>query len=112
MSELGVDDIAVVAISKGPDRNAGREQFHIDGREPFTLPYDSASCIFCSACVMRRTVLRLAATAHAAPNRPLQTPLIRYQVSGQNVKALLAHFGSAKAISRAGVRDLTAVEGI
>ena len=113
MSELGVDDIAVVAISKGPDRNAGREQFHIDGREPFTLPYDSASMHFLQR--LRDEAHRFAIGSHRArrTRQAFTNPLD--QISGigaKRKKALLAHFGSAKAISRAGVRDLTAVEGI
>ena len=46
LDELAVSDLQVVAISKGPDRHAGREQFHIRGRPSFTLPPDSAAMHF------------------------------------------------------------------
>ena len=46
LDDLGLDDLAVVAISKGPDRHAGREQFHVRDKPSFTLPQDSAAMHF------------------------------------------------------------------
>ena len=58
---IGLED-PLVAIAKGPDRNAGREEFHQPGHESFTLPHNAPSCIICNACVMKPTVLPSAHT--------------------------------------------------
>lgn len=113
MSQLGVDDIAVVAISKGPDRNAGREQFHIEGRDMFTLPPDSPAMHFLQR--LRDEAHRFAIGSHRArrTKQAFTNPLDNLPgIGAKRKKALLEHFGSAKAVSRAGVRDLQSVEGI
>jgi len=113
MSELGVDDIAVVAISKGPDRNAGREQFHIQDKESFTLPQNSPAMHFLQR--LRDEAHRFAIGSHRArrTKQNFANPLDNLPgIGAKRKKALLAHFGSAKAVSRAGVRDLQSVEGI
>ena len=113
MRELGVDDITVVGISKGPDRNAGREQFHIEGREIFTLPHDSAAMHFLQR--LRDEAHRYAIGSHRArrTKTTLTNPLDSVPgIGAKRKKALLAHFGSARAVSRADKRDLAAVDGI
>ena len=113
MDELSLDDIAVVAISKGPDRNAGKEQFHIRGQDSFTLPMDSPSMHFLQR--LRDESHRFAIGTHRAKRtkQALTSPLDTVPgIGAKRKKALLTHFGSARAVSRAGVRDLAAVEGI
>ena len=113
MDALGLDDIAVVAISKGPDRNAGKEQFHIRGQNSFTLPMDSPSMHFLQR--LRDESHRFAIGTHRAKRtkQALTSPLDNVPgIGAKRKKALLTHFGSARAVSRAGVRDLAAVEGI
>jgi excinuclease ABC subunit C len=113
MDDLGITDIAVVAISKGPDRNAGREQFHIRGRTSFTLPPHSSAMHFLQR--LRDESHRYAIGTHRAKRQKseLTSPLDAVPGIGpKRKKALLAHFGSARAVSAAGLKDLEAVEGI
>ena len=65
LQDLGVNDVKLVAIAKGPDRDAGREWFHTDGAEPFQLPRATRCCISCSGCATRRTALPSPRTAPA-----------------------------------------------
>ncbi len=113
MDELGITDIDVVAISKGPDRNAGREQFHIRGRPSFTLPPHSSAMHFLQR--LRDESHRYAIGSHRAKRQKteLTSPLDAVPGIGpKRKKALLAHFGSARAVAAAGLTDLEAVEGI
>ena len=113
MDDLGVADIAVVAISKGPDRNAGREQFHMRGRDSFTLSPQASAMHFLQR--LRDEAHRYAIGTHRARRQKseLTSPLDGVPGIGpRRKKALLAHFGSARAVSAAGLQDLEAVEGI
>lgn len=113
MAELHLDDIMVVGVSKGPDRNAGREQFHIDGRESFTLPPDDPAMHFLQR--LRDESHRFAIGAHRTrrTKAALKNPLDEIAGIGpKRKKALLAHFGSARSIARAAISDLMVVEGI
>ncbi|MGC6516414.1 MAG: excinuclease ABC subunit UvrC [Candidatus Puniceispirillaceae bacterium] len=113
MRELDLDDIMVVGVSKGPDRNAGREQFHIDGKEAFTLPQDSPAMHFLQR--LRDESHRFAIGAHRLrrTKSSLKSPLDDIEgVGPKRKKALLAHFGSARSVSRAAIADLKAVDGI
>ena len=113
MDELGLDDICVVAISKGPDRNAGREQFHIRGKESFTLPQSDQVMHYLQR--LRDEAHRYAIGSHRArrTKQSFQNPLDGVPgIGAKRKKALLAHFGSARAVARAGVRDLQAVDGV
>ena len=113
LQELGVDDIMAVGVSKGPDRNAGREQFHIDGREAFTLPPDSPAMHFLQR--LRDESHRFAIGTHRAKRTKaaLKNPIDEIPGIGpKRKKALLAHFGSARSIQRAAIADLMVVEGI
>ena len=113
MDDLGVSDIAVVAISKGPDRNAGREQFHMPGRETFTLPPNASAMHFLQR--LRDEAHRYAIGTHRAKRQKaeLTSPLDGVPGIGpKRKKALLAHFGSARAVAAAGLEDLASVDGI
>jgi excinuclease ABC subunit C len=113
LDDLGLVDLNVVAISKGPDRHAGREQFHIRGRASFTLAPDSAAMHFLQR--LRDESHRYAIGTHRAKRTKTEftNPLDAVPGIGpKRKKALLAHFGSARAVSAAGLSDLEAVEGI
>ena len=113
MDDLGITDIAVVAISKGPDRNAGREQFHIRDKASFSLPPHSSAMHFLQR--LRDESHRYAIGTHRAKRQKTQLTSPLDSVPGvgpKRKKALLAHFGSARAVSAAGLKDLEAVEGI
>ena len=113
LRELNLDDIVTVGVSKGPDRNAGREQFHIEGKDSFTLPPDSPSMHFLQR--LRDESHRFAIGAHRTrrTNASLKSPLDEIEGIGpKRKKALLAHFGSARSVSRAAIADLMMVEGI
>jgi len=113
LDELAVSDLQVVAISKGPDRHAGREQFHIRGRPSFTLPPDSAAMHFLQR--LRDEAHRYAIGTHRNKRAKAEftNPLDAVPGIGpKRKKALLAHFGSARAVAAAGLTDLQAVDGI
>ncbi|MEK9677784.1 MAG: excinuclease ABC subunit UvrC [Rhodospirillaceae bacterium] len=111
--ELGVTDVAVASIAKGPDRNAGRERLFLPGREPFSL--DSRDPVLYFLQRLRDEAHRFAIGTHRArrSKNMERSPLDEIQgVGGARKKALLHHFGSARAVSQAGLTDLEVVEGI
>lgn len=114
LQELGVwEDLTVVAIAKGPDRNAGREQFFMEGREPFQLPINDPVLHYLQR--LRDEVHRFAIGAHRKRRTMDITKNPLDEIAGIGAarkRALLHHFGSAKAIKSAGVEDLLKVEGI
>ncbi len=113
LAELGVDDIAVVGVAKGVDRDAGKEEFHRPGQRPFALPHTDPVLYFVQR--LRDEAHRWAIGAHRAKRAKAvsATPLDDVPgVGAARKRALLAHFGSAKAVARAGVEDLQAVTGI
>ena len=113
MSELGVDDIAMVGVAKGIDRDAGKEEFHRPGERPFALQRNDPVLYFIQR--LRDEAHRWAIGAHRAKRAKAVsvTPLDDIPGIGATRKrALLQHFGSAKAVARAGVEDLQAVDGI
>ncbi len=113
MADMGVSDIAVVAIAKGPDRNAGRETFFIPGRDPFQLPVNDPVLYFLQR--LRDEAHRFAITSHRAKRSRAISANPLDEVAGigaRRKKALLLHFGSAKAVAEAGVTDLQKVDGI
>lgn len=113
MRDLGINDVTVISIAKGPDRNAGRERFFMPGRPPFSLPEKSPVLFYLQR--LRDEAHRFAIGSHRA-RRAKQThenPLDNVPgVGAARKRALLHHFGSAKAVSRAGLSDLESVEGI
>ncbi|MCU0827133.1 MAG: excinuclease ABC subunit UvrC [Tabrizicola sp.] len=113
MSELGVEDIAMVGVAKGIDRDAGKEEFHRPGERPFALQRNDPVLYFIQR--LRDEAHRWAIGAHRAKRAKAvsATPLDDIPGIGATRKrALLQHFGSAKAVARAGVADLQAVDGI
>ena len=113
MDEFGLDDICVVAVSKGPNRNAGCEQFHMRGKKSFTLPHSDQVMHYLQR--LRDEAHRYAIGSHRARRnrQSLKNPLDNVPGIGAiRKKALLAHFGSARAVARAGARDLQAVDGV
>ncbi len=113
LDELGLSEIRVAAISKGPDRNAGRERIHLRGREPMLLdPRDPV--LYCIQ-RLRDEAHRFAIGAHRAKRKKAITASPLDEIPGigpARKRALLKHFGSAKAVSRAGIADLEGVGGI
>jgi excinuclease ABC subunit C len=113
MADLGVDDIAVVGVAKGPDRDAGLERFFIDGRTPFMLEPKSPVLYYLQR--LRDEAHRYAIGAHRT-RRAIdmkKNPLDEIDGVGPGRKRALLHaFGSAKGVSRASVEDLTKVEGV
>jgi excinuclease ABC subunit C len=110
---LGIDDIAFVGVAKGIDRDAGKEEFHRPGRPPFALRHNDPVLYFVQR--LRDEAHRWAIGAHRAKRAKsvAATPLDEVPgVGAARKRALLAHFGSAKAVARAGVEDLKAVDGI
>lgn len=114
LTELGIaDDLCVVAIAKGPDRNAGKEQFFIAGREPFQLPHADATLHYLQR--LRDEAHRFVIGAQRTRRKMAVGTSPLDEIAGigpRKKKALLAYFGSAKGVSRAGVDDLMKVEGI
>ena len=113
LAEMGVEDVALIGVAKGIDRDAGKEEFHREGLPPMALPRNDPVLYFVQR--LRDEAHRWANGAHVAKRAKAvsATPLDEIPGVGAGRKrALLAHFGSAKAVSRAGVPDLMAVEGI
>jgi excinuclease ABC subunit C len=113
LEEMGVEDVALAGVAKGLDRDAGKEEFHRPGQRPFALPHRDPTLYFIQR--LRDEAHRFAIGAHRAKRAraTTQTPLDDAPGIGPARKrALLAHFGSAKAVARAGVEDLKAVEGV
>ena len=113
LAEMGVEDVALIGVAKGIDRDAGKEEFHRDGLPPMALPRNDPVLYFIQR--MRDEAHRWANGAHRAKRAKAvsATPLDEIPgVGAARKRALLAHFGSAKAVARAGVSDLMAVDGI
>ena len=113
-ADLGISDIALIGVAKGPDRDAGREHFHIPGRDrPILLEAKDPVLYFIQR--LRDEAHRFAIGAHRAKRSKALSanPLDDIDGIGPTRKrALLKHFGSAKAVSRAGIADLKAVDGV
>ena len=113
LDDLGVSDVTLVAIAKGPDRDAGREWFHMTGREPFQLPPRDPVLYFLQR--LRDEAHRFAITTHrAGRSRALVTSELD-EIAGigpGRKRALLNHFGSARGVKQAGLHDLEAAPGI
>ncbi|MBK18734.1 MAG: excinuclease ABC subunit C [Rhodospirillaceae bacterium] len=113
MEELAVDDIPVVAIAKGPDRDAGRERFFMVDRPSFMLKPNDPVLYFLQR--LRDEAHRFAIGSHRVRRKKAigESPLDEIVGVGANRKrALLHHFGSARSVGDAGVADLEAVKGI
>ena len=113
MTELGLEDIPIVAIAKGPDRDAGREWFFTQGRAPFQLAPRDPVLYFLQR--LRDEAHRFAITTHrAGRSKKLVTSELDEipGIGAARKKALLAHFGAAREVKGAGLKDLEAVAGI
>ncbi len=113
LADLGVSDVPLVGIAKGPDRDAGREWFHMDGREPFQLPPRDPVLYFLQR--LRDEAHRFAITTHRAGRSKNLTRSELDEVPGIGAarkRALLNHFGSARGVKQAGLSDLEAAPGI
>ncbi|HLJ71248.1 MAG TPA: excinuclease ABC subunit UvrC [Roseiarcus sp.] len=110
---LRIEGPRLVAIAKGPDRNAGRETFFIPGREPFRLPSRDPALYFVQR--LRDEAHRFAIGTHRAKRKRefVKSPLDEIPGIGPARKrALLNAFGTAKAVARAGLADLEKVAGV
>jgi excinuclease ABC subunit C len=112
-ADLGVEDVALAAISKGPDRDAGREHFYLPGKEPFRL--DPKSPVLYYLQRLRDEAHRFVIGGHRKKRSAAigANPLDEIAGVGAGRKrALLQHFGSARAVAGASLADLSAVDGV
>jgi len=113
MTDLGIKGVQIVSIAKGPDRDAGREHFFMEGRAPFQLEFKSPVLFYLQR--LRDEAHRFAIGTHRAKRGKAMTasPLDDIEGIGPSRKrALLNHFGSGRAVTRAGLSDLESVKGI
>ena len=113
LADLGLHDVKLVAIAKGPDRDAGREWFHTTDGAPFQMPPRDPALYFLQR--IRDETHRFAITTHRAGR---SKALVRSEldeiagVGAARKRALLNHFGSARGVKQAGLVDLEAAPGI
>ncbi len=114
LADLGLQEICVVGVAKGPERDAGREHFHIaGGKRPLMLEPRDPVLYFVQR--LRDEAHRFAIGTHRAKRAKALSANPLDEIDGigpRRRRALLKHFGSAKAVSRAGVEDLKVVDGI
>ena len=113
LEEAGVHDVPVVAVSKGPDRNAGRETFHLPGGRELNFPPNSALLFYLQR--LRDEAHRFAIGAHRAKRAKSFTASPLDEVPGigpGRKRALLMHFGTGRAVRNAALQDLEQAPGI
>jgi excinuclease ABC subunit C len=113
LAALGIDDVPLVAVAKGPDRDAGRETFHRPGQPAFRLPPRDPVLYFLQR--LRDEAHRFAIGSHRARRRRDIREAGLQEIAGigpTRKRALLRHFGTLKAIERASIADLTEVPGV
>jgi excinuclease ABC subunit C len=113
LEALGLDDIPVVGVAKGPDRDAGLERFFIPGRAPFMLEPKSPVLYYLQR--LRDEAHRFAIGAHRAKRKAemAKNPLDEIDGVGPSRKRALLHaFGSARGVARASAADLIKVDGV
>ena len=113
LTELGVTDVKLIAIAKGPDRDAGREWFYTAGMEPFQLPPRDPVLYFLQR--LRDEAHRFAITTHRAGRSKAIRVSELDEIAGVGAarkRALLNHFGSSRGVKMAGLGDLEAAPGI
>jgi len=113
MNDLGLLDIPLLSIAKGPDRNAGREDFYLPGKPPFKLPAGDSLLYFLQR--LRDESHRFAIGSHRQQRAKNMHKSILDGLPGigpHRKKALLLHFGSARSVEAAGLSDLEKVPGI
>lgn len=114
LDDMGVTDrIALIGVAKGVDRDAGRERFFMPGRKDFSLPPRDPVLYFIQR--LRDEAHRFAIGSHRARRKKemIRNPLDEIAGIGPSRKrALLHHFGTAKAVARAAAEDIAKVDGI
>jgi excinuclease ABC subunit C len=113
LEDAGVHDVPVVAVSKGPDRNAGREIFHMPGGREISLPPNSALLFYLQR--LRDEAHRFAIGTHRQKRAKSMTTSSLDEVPGigpNRKRALLMHFGTARAVKGAALEDLERAPGI
>jgi excinuclease ABC subunit C len=112
-AELGIEGVRLAAIAKGPDRNAGRETFFVEGRDPFKLAPRDPALYFVQR--LRDEAHRFAIGTHRAKRKRefVKSPLDEIPGVGPARKRALLHaFGTAKAVASAGLADLEKTPGV
>ncbi len=113
LTDIGVTDVPLVAIAKGRDRDAGRETFFMTGRAPIRLPPRDPALYFVQR--LRDEAHRFAIGTHRAKRKREMTASPLDEIPGigpSRKRALLHHFGTVKAIQRAGLEDLMRIPGV
>ncbi len=113
LETLGVEDVPMVGVAKGVDRDHGKEDFYIPGRSVFALQRNDPVLYFVQR--MRDEAHRFAIGTHRAKRTKAISANPLDEIAGigaSRKRALLAHFGSAKAVAQANLADLKAVDGI
>lgn len=113
LKDFDLSGITIIAISKGPDRNAGKEFYHIVGRESFSLPYQSPIAFYMQN--LRDESHRFAIGTHRKKRAKSISKSRLDEVEGIGAKRkhdLLNYFGSVEEISQASVKDIEKVEGV
>ncbi len=113
LGELGVNDVPIVGVAKGPDRNAGREVFHLPGGREVTLPPNSGLLFYLQR--LRDEAHRFAIGTHRQKRAKSLTTSTLDEVPGigpNRKRALLMHFGTARAVKSASLADLERAPGI
>ncbi|MBP2316757.1 excinuclease ABC subunit UvrC [Azospirillum soli] len=113
LADLGIEDVDLAAIAKGPDRDAGRERFFLPGREPFQLAPNDPVLYFLQR--LRDEAHKTAIDSHRARRTKAMEHTRIDGIPGigpARKKALLHHFGSSTAVAAAGLKDLEAAPGI
>ena len=113
LSKLGVKDVPFVGVAKGVDRDQGKEEFYRIGKPVFALQRNDPVLYFIQR--LRDEAHRFAITTHRAKRSKAIGITTLDEVPGVGAirkKAILSHFGSAKAASRASLKDLKAVDGL
>ena len=112
-ADLGIGDLCIAAIAKGPDRDAGREHFYVPGKPSFMLEGRDPVLYYIQR--LRDEAHRFAIGSHRVRRTRAMGVNPLDEIGGigpRRKKALLQAFGSAKAVARASVADLAAVEGV
>jgi len=112
-AELGIDDLPVVGIAKGPDRNAGREKLFLKEGDPIQLEFNDPVLYFLQR--LRDEAHRFAIGTHRGKRGKGMSKSVLDNapgIGGKRKRGLLHHFGSAEAVANAGLTDLEAVDGI
>jgi len=113
LAAMGLSDVPLVAVAKGPDRDAGRETFFMPGRTPFKLPPRDPLLYFVER--LRDEAHRFAVGSHRTRRKKDIREAGLQEIPGigpTRKRALLRHFGTLKAIERASLPDLAQVPGI